>query len=301
MDRPTLQQLAYLVAVADHRHFGRAAEACFVSQPALSAQLRELERRLGATLVERSPRNVRLTPVGEATVARARSILAATDELVEQASQAGDELVGTTVLAAIPTMAPYLLGRLVPIVTNRFPRVELQIRELRTPDLVRAVRDGQVDVGLLALPVEGGDLRTATLGTDPFLLAFPTSHALARSSAPIPVGDLAAQRVLLLEDGHCLRDQALAVCDLAGTAPTDLRATSLPTLVQMVAAGLGVTLLPASAAGVEARPGNGITTRRFEEPAPSRTVGLVWRASSPQGPSFEELARLARPALFPVR
>lgn len=294
--RPTLQQLAYLVALADHRHFGRAAAACHVSQPALSSQIRALERRLGATLVERLPRGMRLTPAGSAAAARARTVLTAVDELVDEVSADASELRGRVVIGAIPTVAPYLLGRLVPVITSRFPGIDLRLEELRTDDLLQALRDGDVDLGLCALPVEGGDLHAEPLGDDPFLLAVPTGHALASSKAPVSTDVLATDRVLLLEDGHCLRDQALSVCEVVDAQPTDVRATSLPTLVQMVAAGGGVTLLPASAAAVEARPGNGIAVRRFREPV-HRTLAYVWRKSSPWAPSYEELARLTRPLL----
>jgi LysR family hydrogen peroxide-inducible transcriptional activator len=294
MSRPSLQQLAYLVALADAGHFGRAAAASHVSQPALSAQIRELERRLGAPLVERLPRGIRCTPAGDAVVTRARRILREVDDLMEEAGAGAGELAGPVVLGAIPTVAPYLLGALVPILTNRFPAVDLRLEELRTEVLLTRLRDGRVDLALCAVPVAGDDLRTAELVHDPFLLAVPEGHALARTRGPVPVAVLAEQRVLLLDDGHCLRDQALAVCERVAATPADARATSLPTLVQMVAAGGGVTLLPTTAAAVEARPGNGIAVRRFREPV-ARTIGFVWRASSPRGDAYEELARLVRP------
>jgi LysR family hydrogen peroxide-inducible transcriptional activator len=296
MQRPTLQQLAYLVALADEGHFGRAAAASHVTQPALSTQVRELERRLGTPLVERLPRTIRFTPAGEAVVARARRVLHDVEEMMEEAAAGEGELVGPVVVGVIPTVAPYVLGALVPTLVNRFPAAEVRLEELRTEPLLAHLRDGRVDLALLALPVNGDDLRVAELATDPFLLAVPVDHALARGRGPVSVDVLAEQRVLLLEDGHCLRDQALAVCELAGTHPADARGTSLPTLVQMVAAGGGVTLLPASAAAVEARPGNGIAVRRFREPV-HRTLGFAWRVSSPRGAAYEELARLARPRL----
>lgn len=296
MDRPTLQQLAYLVALADHGHFGRAAAACYVSQPALSMQVRELERRLGAPLVERLPRGLRFTPAGDAVVARARKVLRDVEELMEEVGAAEGELAGPVVLGVIPTVAPYVLGGLVPTLVSRFPTADLRLEELRTEPLLVHLRDGRVDLALCALPVEGDDLRSAVLGDDPFLLAVPDTHHLAHGRGPVSIDALADLPVLLLEDGHCLRDQALSVCERVGTRPADTRATSLPTLVQMVAAGGGVTLLPASAAAVEARPGNGIAVRRFREPV-HRTLGFAWRATSPRGPAYEELARLARPRL----
>ncbi|MFM8303176.1 MAG: LysR substrate-binding domain-containing protein [Actinomycetota bacterium] len=300
MQRPTLQQLAYVVALADAGHFGRAAAACHVTQPALSAQIRELERRLGTTLVERLPRGIRLTPAGDAVVARATHLLRGVDEMMEELGAADGELAGPVVVGAIPTVAPYVLGALVPILVSRFPAAEVRIEELRTDALLGGLRDGRVDLALCALPVDDERFAVATLTDDPFLLALPEGHSLARGRGPVSVDVLAGLRVLLLEDGHCLRDQALSVCDLAGTQPTDARATSLPTLVQMVAAGNGVTLLPASAAAVEARPGNGIAVRRFREPV-HRTLGLAWRASSPRGTAYAELARLVRPRVHSAR
>ena len=296
MERPTLQQLAYLVALADAGQFGRAAAASHVTQPALSSQIRELERRLGTTLVERLPRGIRFTPTGDGVVARARRLLRDLDELMEEVGAAEGELAGLIVLGVIPTVAPYVLGALVPTLVSRFPDADVRLEELRTEALLARLRDGRVDLALCALPVDGDDVTVAELADDPFLLAVPEGHALARGRGPISIDVLAEQRVLLLEDGHCLRDQALSVCDLAGTQPTDARATSLPTLVQMVAAGGGVTLLPATAASVEARPGNGIAIRRFREPV-HRTLGFAWRATSPRGAAYEELARLARPRL----
>jgi len=296
MERPTLQQLSYLVALAEHHHFGRAAAACHVTQPALSSQLRELERRLGVTLVERSARGARLTPAGIAAAARARIVLTGVDELAEEAADAAGEVHGPFGLGVIPTIAPYLLGRLVPTIVSRFPHAELRLEELRTAELLSGLRAGDVDLGLCALPVPEPDLATEALADDPFLLAVPADHALAGGQGPVAIEELARHRVLLLEDGHCLRDQALSVCDLVGTQPTDVSATSLPTLVQMVAAGGGITLLPASAAAIEARPGNGIAVRRIREPV-HRTIGFVWRATSPRGDSYRELARLTRPLL----
>ena len=296
MSRPTLQQLAYLVALADEQHFGRAAAACHVTQPALSGQIRALERRLETTLVERLPRGIRFTSTGEAAVTRARRVLLEVDELAEDAATAAGELEGPVVLGVIPTVAPYVLGSLVPTLCNRFPRAELRLAELRTDRLLAQLRTGKVDLALCALPVDGDDLHAAVLADDPLLLAVPAEHGLAGGRGTVSVDVLAQHQVLLLEDGHCLRDQALAVCDLAGTQPTDVRATSLPTLVQMVAAGGGITLLPASAAAVEARPGNGIAVRRFREPV-HRTLAFVWRASTPRAAAYEELARLTRPRI----
>lgn len=297
MERPTLQQLQYLVAVADHAHFGRAAEACFVTQPALSMQVRELERRLAVQLVERAPRAVRLTSVGEEVVARARALLRDVDDLVQAASLEADTLRGALHLGIIPTMSPYLLPRVVQVVTNRFAAAELHLHEQRTADLLDGLRSGTLDLAVLAPPVDGADLVVAELGDDPFLLALPEHHPLAAGKGPVDVSVLGELRVLLLDEGHCLRDQAMAACRLVRARPADVQATSLSALVQMVAAGLGVTLLPASAATLEARPGNGVAVRRFRRGGPGRTIALVWRASSPRQGLYAELARLLRPVV----
>jgi LysR family hydrogen peroxide-inducible transcriptional activator len=296
MERPTLQQLAYLVALADHRHFGRAADACFVTQPALSNQIRELERRLGVTLVERSPRGVMLTASGHDAVDRARQALQTVDELVDHARARGDDLAGPLQIGVIPTMAPYLLPALVPVIAERYPAVELRLRELRTDELVSELRDGRLDLGLLALPIrDAPGLTSEALGRDPFLLAVATDHPLAGGRRPLGLDALEDYPVLLLEDGHCLREQALEVCRVAGAKSRTVHDTSLATLVQIVASGDGVTLLPASAAAVEARPGNGVATRAFRRPEPARTIGFAWRSTSSRDASFRELARLARP------
>jgi len=295
MERPTLQQLQYLVALEEHRHFGRAAEACSVSQPGLSSQIRELERRLGARLFERSSRQVFLTGEGAEAVERARIVLRDVDDLVAGCRSARGSLTGVLRLGVIPTIAPYLLTRILPVLRGEFPGLSVHLREERTDALVSSLHGGRLDLLLLALPLEDSRLKTVEVGEDPFLLAIAGDSPMAGTD-PVDPAFLLGQPVLLLEDGHCLRGQALAVCQLAGAAPADdVRATSLPTLVQMVAGGLGVTLLPAMAAAVEAGTGSGIVTRRFREPVPSRTIGLAWRASSPHDPSYRHLADVIRP------
>lgn len=297
MTRPSLQQLQYLVAVADHGHFGRAAAACYVSQPGLSAQVRELERRLGTALVERSQKGALLTERGAAAVERARAILRDVDDLVATCRHSEGTISGLVRMGVIPTIAPYLLPRALPAVRARFPDCQLQLREDRTDPLVELLRSGGLDVLLLALPVTADHLVQVPLAEDRFLLAVPAGHRLARL-ATVDTSVLAGERVLLLEDGHCLRDQALSVCRLAGADPADdVRATSMATLVQMVVGGLGVTLLPESAAAAEAGPHSGISTCRFRRPAPSRTIGLVWRDTSPHDQAFRELARAIAPCL----
>lgn len=296
MDRPTLQQLIYLVAVDEHRHFGKAAEACFVSQPALSAQVRELERRLGVTLFERGNRKVLPTAVGTAVIERARGVLRDTDELVAAAHLDPAGLRGALAFGVIPTMAPYLLPGILPILTAAHPQVELHLHELKTAEILRQVRDGGLDLGLLALPVAGDDLVAVTLAEDPFVLALPEGHPLA-GRGPVDIEVVAGLPVILLEEGHCLRDQALSVCRMVGTEAAEMQATGMSTLCQMVATGRGVTLLPSSAVALEARPGTGLTTRPFADPAPTRTVGLVWRRTSPNGTLYRELGLLLTDAL----
>ncbi|HXQ58797.1 MAG TPA: LysR substrate-binding domain-containing protein [Acidimicrobiales bacterium] len=291
MDRPTLKQLTYLVAVDEHRHFGKAAEACFVSQPALSAQIRELEKRLGNTLFERGNRQVLPTAVGARVIERARGVLRDMDELVSAARVDPTELRGPLLLGVIPTMAPYVLPGLLPVLTAAHRRVQLHLHELKTAEILRLLRDGGLDLGLLALPVTGDDLVQVPLAEDPFVLALPEGHPLA-GAGPVPVSSITELPVILLEEGHCLREQALSVCRLVGTHEAEMQATGMTTLCQMVATGLGVTLLPTSAVALEARPGTGLTTRPFTHPAPSRTIGLVWRRTTPNEDHYRALAGL---------
>ena len=290
--RPTIRQLEYLVAVADEGHIGRAAEACHVAQPSLSAQIKELERTLGTELVERLGRGIRLTAAGEEAAERARQVLRETDDLIEVARHSAASLRGRLRIAAIPTVAPYLLPRFVPLLRSRHPDVETHLREMQTPDLVPALARGEIDLGLMALPVEDPTLEHVTILDDPFLVALDPQHAFARDH-DVPIGDLAGEAVLLLEDGHCLRDQALEICSTVGVANAgEIQATSLATLCQMVAAGMGVTLLPRSARDVEAREGAGLIVRPFRDASPSRKLVLVWRRRSPAGDLYRELGHL---------
>ena len=295
MTRPTLQQLHYLVALHQHHHFGRAAQATFVSQPALSSQIQELERRLGTTLVERTARGVLFTPAGEEIAQRAIGILTEVDELL---LLGGDSttLAGVVRIGVIPTMAPYLLPHVVQVFAQH-NEATLSLQEQRTDDLFVALRSGELDLALLAGPVDGHDLRAEELADDPFVLALSTRRQLGARRALLRLDDLSNERVLLLEDGHCLRDQALAVCDLAHIPTVDVASTSLATLTQMVAADLGVTLLPSSALAVEARSGSGIAIKRFQPPAPKRTIVLAWRASSPRSSHFVAIADALRPRM----
>jgi LysR family hydrogen peroxide-inducible transcriptional activator len=295
MQRPSLRQLEYLVALADARHFGRAARACAVTQPALSAQILALEERLGLRLFERSRRGVAPTRAGQPIVERARLALRAVDDLVEAARQGREPLSGPLHLGVIPTIAPYLLPRRLPAVRAAFPRLRLFLHEERTERSVARLREGALDLLLLALPVEGDDLESLALFDEPFVLAAPAGHPLAAHSRRLTQRALAGAELLLLEDGHCLRAQALEVCRQAGARETEeVRAASLGTLVQMVANGLGVTLVPAMAVEAEASRAPGLALRRFAPPAPVRRIGLVWRKASARRPEFERLAPLLR-------
>jgi LysR family hydrogen peroxide-inducible transcriptional activator len=284
MSTLTLRQLRYFEALVRHGQFGRAAEAVSVSQPALSVQVRDLEASLGAALFERGPRGVRLTAFGAAVAPRVRDILRRVDELGDLARAAGGGLTGPLRLGLIPTVAPYLLPRVVAAVEAAHPGVVPELREAVTPTLLDEVREGRLDAAVVALPAGERSLTEAPILREEFVLVRPA----ADRDAPVPTPEgLAAMRLLLLEEGHCFRDQALEVCGMrAVRAAVD--GSSLGTLVQMVGAGLGVTLLPAMAL-TEVREAP-VAVARFPDPAPSRTVGLVWRRASPLAPSLRSLA-----------
>jgi len=287
-----LKDLRYLVAVADQRHFGRAAARCFVSQPTLSAQLKKLEQALGVQLIERAPNNVCLTPAGAEIVARARLILEASDEVVALARSQHDPLAGKLAVALLPTIGPYLLPRVLPAIRKALPRLELRLYEYQTAPMLEKLHGGELDLGILALPVELGGLESRELYREPFLVALPEQHPLARH-ASVRVADLKGEPLLLLEDGHCLRDQALEVCSRVGVREAqDFRATSLETLRQMVAAGAGVTLLPELAGRGAYRNARGVVLRPFTRPAPARCIGALWRKSTARRPAIDALARL---------
>jgi LysR family hydrogen peroxide-inducible transcriptional activator len=292
MANPTLQQLRYAVAVADARHFGRAAQACFVSQPALSAQIRELESKLGAQLFERSRSGVLVTAAGAEVIERARRILHDVDDLCDAAAGTGEGLAGPLRLGAIPTIAPYVLPHVVRRVAEAHPGLALYLREDRTDPLVAQLLAGQLDVLLLALPLHRPAVDELPLYDEPFLLAVPDAHPLA-DARRCDLDALAGERLVLLDEGHCLRDQALAVCELAGhDGRAEVQGTSLPTVVQMVHAGLGVTLLPISAVSRDIRPGGGVSLLELQPTSPTRTVGLAWRASSARAGSYRVLGEL---------
>lgn len=297
MDRPTLQQLAYAVAVADEGHFGRAAIACAVSQPGLSAQIKELERRLGVSLFERGRRGVLVTDAGVELIERARQILRQVDDLASEAERFQGEFVGRVTLGIIPTAAPYLLLDVVDALRRLHPHAELDFRERQTGALLDSLRRGEIDVGLLALPFDQAGFEVAPLLEDEFRLALPQDHPLARGEGSLPFDVLAGLPLLLLEDGHCLRDQALEACRVSRVVNEGhtVQGATLTTLCRLVAAGLGVTLLPTSAVALEARSGSGIALRRFRAPAPSRRLVLAWRERSPFSADFARLAQLIRP------
>jgi LysR family hydrogen peroxide-inducible transcriptional activator len=296
-----LRDLKYLVALADHRHFGKAADASFVSQPTLSTQIRKLEEELGVALVERAPRKVMLTPVGREVVDRARRIIAEVEQMGEVARRSRDPEAGTVRLGLFPTLGPYLLPHVVPHIRKRFPQLELLLVEEKSDVLLQRLREGALDATLLALPLHDDQLHAEFLFEEPFLLAVPESHPLA-SHGPLALDDLSSQTLLLLEDGHCLRDQALDVCRTAGAGENGgFRATSLETLRQMVAANVGVTLLPSLAVKPPVAQSDAIRLLPFRDPQPSRRIAMVWRRSSAMSGFLmrlaEEFKRLPRELL----
>lgn len=292
-----LRDLRYLVALADERHFGRAAERCYVSQPTLSAQVRKLEEYLGVPLVERQPRRVTLTEAGEKIVERARRLLLEADAIVELAKTDRDPLSGALKLALIPTVGPYLLPHVARRLKRDLPRLKLMLYEYQTAPLLERLRAGEIDMGILALPVPLDGLEAEPLYDEPFTLAVPAGHRLADQER-VRVEDLKGEALLLLEDGHCLRDQALEVCSRVRVQEEqDYRATSLETLRQMVAAGHGVTLLPQLAVDSPVGSARGLRAKPFVRPAPARTIGAVWRKSTTRTPAIAAIAASIRAAM----
>jgi len=290
----SLRQFQYAVAVADTRSFRRAAELCGVSQPSLSAQLAQLESALGVRLFERDRRRVLLTQPGEDLVARARRVLVDADDLIDAARRLGDPLAGTLAIGVIPTVSPYLLPIAAPAIRRAHPRLTVRWLEDKTENLARELHAGRLDAALLALEADlGGPLQREVIARDPFVLVAPRAHPLAKGSRPASLADLRGAHLLLLDDGHCLRDQALAVCRGARTEELAFRATSLPTLAQMVSAGAGVTLLPRLAVPTESRRAD-LVVRPIADERAFRTIALVWRPSSPAGPALRKLAGAIR-------
>ena len=291
----TLRQLQYAEAVADVRSFRRAAERCHVSQPSLSAQVIQLEDHLGVRLFERGTGRVLLTAAGEAVLARVRRLLVEADDLADSARQLGNPLSGTLRLGVIPTVSPYLLPDVVPAIRERHPELSAVWVEDKTENLVASLREGRLDGALLALEAQVGEVEKEVVAHDPFVLAAPPGHPLAASFAPATPQELRGAGFLLLDDGHCFREQALAYCATARARELDFRATSLATLSQMVAGGAGVTLLPRLALPVENRRSE-LVVRRLASPVPDRTIALVWRPRSPLGPALRQLAATLRDA-----
>lgn len=288
-----LRDLRYLVAVAEHRHFGRAARACYVSQPTLSTQIKKLEEYLGAQLVERNRRRVLLTPLGEQLAQRARGILAQVDDLVSTARAQGEPMTGEVRIGVIPTAGPYLLPHVVPRIREAYPELRLILREDLTDRLVEQLRAGTLDGAIMARPVADDSLSSATLCAEPFYLAVPRGHELDRSER-VAMSELASVDLMLLEEGHCLRQQALEVCRNSDAEEAEsFRGTSLETLRQMVVAGAGLTLLPALAAASSSHGPDraNLTLRAFEEPAPSRELALYWRTGCARTLTLQEITQ----------
>lgn len=294
----TLRQLQYIVAVADLRSFRGAAEHCHVSQPSLSAQVAQCEDLLGVQFFERTRRRVELTAAGELLVARARQLIVGADDLVEAARGLADPLVGVVRVGAIPTVAPYLLPEVAPALRSALPGIDVRWVEDKTPNLVLALARGELDAAIVALEAELGDVEYEVLGKDPFVFAAAPEHALSKKRGKIRIEDLEGQSVLLLDDGHCFRDQAIAACATAGLTEASYRATSLQTLVQMAAHGKAVTLLPCLAVPLENRRGD-LKVRRFQGKAPARTIALVWRRTAARTLTYQALGK-ALAAAYPA-
>ncbi len=292
----SLRQLQYVVAVADLGGFGRAAIRCRVSQPSLSAQVAQAEAALGVRLFERNRRGVRLSPGGVALVERARQVLVAARDLADAARQQADPFRGRVRVGVLPTVCPYLLPEISPVLRQAYPDLSIQWTEDKTAALASRLHEGTLDGAIVALDARAGDLESIEIGRDPFVLAAAPGHPLLRSKRPIDPDELEEAQVLLLEDGHCLRDQALAICANAGATEVGYQATSLATLVQMVGASGGVTLLPTMALAVENRRSQ-LGIRPFVRPVPGRTLALVWRRGSALKATLEAVGRTLRSAL----
>ncbi|HEV8026927.1 MAG TPA: LysR substrate-binding domain-containing protein [Stellaceae bacterium] len=293
---PSLQQLRFLAALADEKHFGRAAASCAVTQSTLSAGIQELEERLGASLVERSRRSVLLTPLGHDIAARGRRLLRDAQDLAETAQAGREPLAGPLRLGVIPTIGPYLMPAAMTGLAKAFPKLKLYLREEQTAPLLEKLAKGQLDVALIALPYDMGALETMTLGDDRILVALPKSHPLARARR-IARAALVGEELLLMEDGHCLRSHALAACRLVGPDRNEVfQGTSLRTLLQMAAGGIGITLLPEMAVKPELAAAPGLVARPLEG-APARGIALAWRPTSARKSEFRTLGRYLKTVL----
>src|SRR5262245_47829920 len=289
MNQITLRQLRYFDALARHSHFGRAAAACAISQPALSMQIKELEDALGAVLIERGGRHVRLTRFGEEAALRVRDILRLVDELGDFARASRGRFAGRLRVGMIPTIAPYLLPAVIGNLTRLHPELDIHLREALTSKLIEELAEGRLDAAIVALPVSEPSLTEVALFAESFLLVRPGED----EGAPVPgSGTLREMRLLLLEEGHCFRDQALSFCSMQSPLPREvLDASSLSTLVQMVSAGMGVTLIPEMAVAVETRRAS-VSVARFKDPQPARTIGMIWRKTSPLAGQLRQLSEM---------
>ena len=298
MNSLTLKQLRYFEALARHGHFGRAAEACAISQPALSMQIKELEDALGATLFERGPRQVRLTNFGEDFAVRVGDILRSVGELGDLARAAQGGLVGRLRIGVIPTVAPYLLPTIIGNLIQMNPSLDIHVRETITPNLIRELEAGRLDTALVALPISEPALTEVALFKEDFVLVRPPEDR----DKPVPSREMLREmRLLLLEEGHCFRDQALSFCNMHSADPRELLdGSSLSTLVQMVGAGIGVTLIPEMAVAVETRSAS-VTISRFRVPQPSRTIGMIWRKTNPLAKQFDRIAGVIRQSAEALR
>ncbi|SDK17037.1 MULTISPECIES: hydrogen peroxide-inducible genes activator [Bradyrhizobium] len=298
MNNLTFKQLRYFEALARHGHFGRAADACAISQPALSMQIKELEGELGAALFERGARQVRLTGFGEAFALRVRDILRSVDELQDLARVSQDGLVGRLRIGVIPTVAPYLLPAIIGNLTRTYAGLDLHVRETVTGTLIQELAEGRIDAAIVALPVSEPSFAEVALFAEDFVLVRPGED----EGKPVPNGEtLSKMRLLLLEEGHCFRDQALSFCNRHSALPRELLdGSSLSTLVQMVSAGIGVTLIPEMAVTVETRSAS-VSVARFENPKPSRTIGMIWRRTSPLASQLLQISEVVRRSAAALR
>lgn len=294
----TLKQLRYVEALSHHGHFGRAAEACAISQPALSMQIRALEEALGTPLFERGARQMRLTGFGAEFVTRARQILRAVDELGDLARAAEGRLVGRLRLGVIPTVAPYLLPTIIGRLAHSNAELDIHVRETVTPKLIHELAEGRLDAAIVALPVSEPAFVETELFSEDFMLVRPAEDA----AQPVPNREMLREmRLLLLEEGHCFRDQALSFCNLQAAPPREiLDGSSLSTLVQMVGAGIGVTLIPEMAVAVETRSAP-VSVARFRDPQPKRTIGMIWRRTSPLSKQLLQVAEVVRHSASTLR
>jgi LysR family hydrogen peroxide-inducible transcriptional activator len=294
----TFKQLRYFDALARHAHFGRAADACSISQPALSMQIKELEESLGSALFERNARQIRLTAFGEAFSGRVREILRSIDELEDLARASKNRLAGRLRIGVIPTIAPYLLPTIIGNLTHSHAGLDIRVRETLTPKLIRELAEGRLDTAIVALPVSEPSFTEVALFSEDFVLVRPGED----HGKPVPSAEkLREMRLLLLEEGHCFRDQALSFCSINSALPRELLdGSSLTTLVQMVGAGIGVTLIPEMAVPVETRSAS-VCVARFRDPQPSRTIGMIWRRTSPLAKQLLEIADIVRQSAQALR